>query len=125
MKSAIFLSALAIVGVQAQDAPQGPPKGVGEAPNGAGGLPKGAGGAAKGAGGSTGTFEASTFLGGILAAGSLQSVLSGLSAISSDGKVPLGPAPKGCSTYEVLIGSFPTASQWSRFLTFVDSPWNF
>jgi len=38
-----------------------------------------------------------------MAQGGLPQVLSGLSSISSQGKVPLGPAPKGCSTYEVMF----------------------
>jgi len=118
MKSAVVLSALAIIGIQAQGGPpRGPPsetKGVakgeakggamgeamGKAKGGKGGARGGAKGGAKGGGNG---FEAGPFLSGIVAQGNLAQVLSGLSAISSQGKVPLGPAPKGCATYEVMI----------------------
>ena len=46
-----------------------------------------------GKGGGNG-FQVGPFLSGIVAQGDLAQVLSGLSAISSQGKVPLGPAPK-------------------------------
>jgi hypothetical protein len=72
MKSAIVLSALAIIGIQAQG---GPPKDPGAA-------------AAAGAkGGNAG-------------------IMGALGQLYGKDGVPLGPAPKGCSAYEVMYGSF-------------------
>jgi len=133
MKSAIVLSALAILGIQAQGGPPGESKEVakGEAKGAIGeamgkgakakggkggamgkggkggamgkGGKGGARGGAKGAKGGGNGFQVGPFLSGIVAQGDLGKVLGGLSAITSEGKVPLGPAPKGCATYEVMI----------------------
>jgi hypothetical protein len=81
MKTTIILSALAIAGVQAQ----------GQAPGGAKGPPKGKGGAKGGAkGGNSG-------------------IMGALGKLYGTNGVPLGPAPKGCAAYEVIVGSY---SQW-------------
>jgi len=103
MKTAIVLSAIAIVGIQAQGKGQaGPPGGGGGPPSGGSGGPKGKGGS-KGGGGASSNFDIGSFLGGVVGAGNLGGVLSGLSAITSQGSVPMGPAPKGCSAYEVMF----------------------
>jgi hypothetical protein len=88
MKTTIILSALAIVGINAQgEAPKAGPPGGGAPKGGApkGGAPKG--GAKGGSGGNSG-------------------IMSMLGSIYGENGVPFGPAPKGCSTYEVIIGSF-------------------
>ena len=77
MKSAVILSALVIVGIQAQ----------GEAPGGAFGGAKGAKGGKGGKGGNSG-------------------IMSALGSIYGEKGVPFGPAPKGCSAYEVIFGLF-------------------
>jgi hypothetical protein len=83
MKTIIILSALAIIGINAQgEAPKAGPPGGG-APK--GGAPKG--GAKGGSGGNSG-------------------IMSMLGSIYGENGVPFGPAPKGCATYEVIIGSF-------------------
>lgn len=150
MLSTIFVSALAIIGAQAQGGPPGgapggaapgaapggfpgaspggapgggkggapggfpggaPGGGKGGAPGGApgggkGGAPGGGGGkggAAKGgAKGGSGGLDLGSFLGGVIGTGAVPQVLSGISSISSQGKVPLGPAPKGCAAFEVM-----------------------
>lgn len=86
--------------------------------SGAGGQSKGGSGASvlsgmlSGAAGSSG-FSIPAFLGGVLGQGitNLPGVLSGLASIATDGSVPLGPAPKGCAKYEVLIGMSPKTTQ--------------
>jgi hypothetical protein len=78
MKSVIVLSALAIVGIQAQ------------------GLGGGSAGGTKGAGAKGG------------AKGGNAGIMSSLGAKYGEKGVPFGPAPTGCSAYEVLFGSFFT-----------------
>jgi len=95
MKTAIILSALATVGINAQgEAPKaGPPSG---------GAPKGGSGAKGGSsGGNSG-------------------IMSLLGGLYGENGVPFGPAPKGCSTYEVIIarGTFEPGS----FGTIVGDP---
>jgi cutinase len=94
MKCAIVLSALAIVGVHAQGEPKGAPKG------GTNGGAKGGAGA-KGGSGNAG-------------------IMSALGSLFGENGVPLGPAPKGCSAYEVIIarGTFEPGS----FGTIVGDP---
>jgi len=91
MKTIIILSTLAIIGINAQgEAPKGPP---------GGGPPKGGAGAPKGGGGKGGTTGNS-------------GIMSLLGGLFSENGVPFGPAPKGCSTYEVIIarGTFEPGS---------------
>jgi hypothetical protein len=84
MKSFIVLSALAIVGIQAQG--PGGTKGGGSA-----GGTKGAGAKGGAKGGNAG-------------------IMSSLGAKYGEKGVPFGPAPTGCSAYEVLFGWFFTTT---------------
>jgi hypothetical protein len=70
MKNVFVLSALTIVGIQAQSEP-----------------PVGPVGAAKGG-----------------AKGGNAGIMSALGALYGEKGVPLGPAPAGCSAYEVILG---------------------
>jgi hypothetical protein len=71
MKSAIILSTIAFMGIQAQ-----------------GDLPKGGAKGAKGAKGGN------------------SDIMSALGSKYQEKGVPLGPAPTGCSAFEVLFGTF-------------------
>ena len=81
MKTAFVLSAFAIAGIYAQDEAPGAAKG----PPPKGPSKDGGKGGAKG--GNSG-------------------IMSALGSMYNENGVPLGPAPKGCSTYEVIIGLF-------------------
>jgi hypothetical protein len=76
MKGVFILSAFAMAGIQAQD-PKGPPKGP----------PKDAAGAAAAG-----------------AKGGNSGIMSALGQLYGEKGVPYGPAPKGCSAFEVMYG---------------------
>jgi hypothetical protein len=111
MKSLLILSALALTGIQAQGDPKaatppsGPPSGgapkAATPPPSAGGAPKATGppsggGAPKGAPGAKGGAGAPK--------GGNSGIMSALGGLFGENGVPMGPAPKGCAAYEVIVG---------------------